>query len=117
MRSIDITPSPRILRMLGQINFSAFQCICELIDNSLDSFDERDYSSKVLEMNNSKLAVASNEEIRIKIPKLNSDFESNSIIVQDNGKGMDDEQLENSLKAGFSSNNPVDKMGLFGMGF
>ncbi len=117
MRRIDITPSPRILRMLGQINFSAFQCICELIDNSLDSFDERDYSSKVLEINNSKLAVSSNEEIRIKIPKLNSDFEANSIIVQDNGKGMDDEQLENSLKAGFSSNNPVDKMGLFGMGF
>ena len=57
------------------------------------------------------------EIIEIEIPKLNSDFESNSIIVQDNGRGMDDEQLENSLKAGFSSNNPVDKMGLFGMGF
>ena len=37
--TFDITPSTRILRMLGEIDFSAVQCLCELIDNSIDAFD------------------------------------------------------------------------------
>ena len=45
--SIDITPSPFILKMLGQIKFSPLQCICELIDNSLDAFDEEDITKKI----------------------------------------------------------------------
>jgi hypothetical protein len=35
---IDITPSPRVLRMLGEIDFKAWQCLCEIVDNSIDSF-------------------------------------------------------------------------------
>jgi hypothetical protein len=37
--------------------------------------------------------------------------------IKDNGKGMTIEELEKSIKAGFTANNPIDKMGLFGMGF
>ena len=47
--TIDITPSPRILRMLGNIDFSAFQCLCELIDNSIDGLILRRPTSKNLE--------------------------------------------------------------------
>jgi hypothetical protein len=35
MSTIDITPSPRILRTLGEIPFQPWQCIAELADNSL----------------------------------------------------------------------------------
>ena len=38
---IDITPNPRVLRMLGRIDFKARgECLAELIDNSIDAFIE-----------------------------------------------------------------------------
>ena len=37
-QTVDITPSPRVLRMLGQIDFKPWQCLAELIDNSIDAF-------------------------------------------------------------------------------
>lgn len=103
--SIDITPSPRILRMLGQIDFSAIQCLSELIDNSIDSFHNLDSCE------------ASQPEIVVRVPQTNRQAPENAILITDNGEGMDIDQLNRSLKAGFSSNNPIDKMGLFGMGF
>ena len=103
--TIDITPSPRILRMLGQIDFSAIQCLCELIDNSIDAFADSTQPS------------SSSPEIFVRVPNINRLTETSEILISDNGAGMDIDQLNRSLKAGFSSNNPVDKMGLFGMGF
>ena len=102
--TIDITPSPRILRMLGNIDFSAFQCLCELIDNSIDGF-------------NFEEAHVKEPEIYVQIPSMNSPNSDKEIIVSDNGSGMNFDQLTRSLKAGFSGNNPIYKMGLFGMGF
>ena len=46
--TMDITPTPRILRTLGEIPFQTWQCIAELVDNSIDAFlsdmslDDRD---------------------------------------------------------------------------
>ena len=37
---VDITPSPRILRMLGEIEFDEWQCIAELVDNAFDDFTD-----------------------------------------------------------------------------
>ena len=102
---IDITPTPRILRMLGQIDFSAEQCLCELVDNSIDAF-----ANEVADL-------TLDPEITIRVPKPNNLKEDSRIEIRDNGKGMNLDQLSNSLKAGFSNNSPVDKMGLFGMGF
>lgn len=39
--TIDITPTPRILRTLGDIPFEVWQCVAELSDNSLDAFREQ----------------------------------------------------------------------------
>ena len=36
--AFDLTPSPRVLRMLGQIDFRPWQCLAELVDNSVDAF-------------------------------------------------------------------------------
>ena len=106
--TFDITPSTRILRMLGEIDFSAVQCLCELIDNSIDAFDSDVKSSP------KKPTITINTP---SIPKSGVLSENDSISVQDNGFGMSEEELNRSLKAGFSSNDPTEKMGLFGMGF
>ena len=106
--TIDITPNPRVLRMLGEIDFKAWQCLCEIIDNSIDSF-----SNCQLEKDGEK------PSIKIKLPGQNQNQikPSGFLVIEDNGSGMTYEDLNKSLKAGFSGNNPVDKMGLFGMGF
>ena len=36
--TLDITPTPRILRTIGEIPFQTWQCIAELVDNSIDAF-------------------------------------------------------------------------------
>ncbi len=105
---INITPSPRILRMLGEIDFKAWQCLCEIIDNSIDAFSTTD-----INLGNKKQPI-----IKITLPGSKTDVKpSDTITVEDNAEGMTLTSLENSFKAGFSANNPVDKMGLFGMGF
>ena len=102
--SLDIRPSPRLLRMLKYIELNSFQCICELVDNSIDAFDGVINDDKTL------------PEIIVKIPK-ERDIENNGILIVDNGIGMNKDQLNSSITAGFSGNNTDDKMGLFGMGF
>jgi len=34
--TIDVTPTPRVLRMLGQVDLSPARCFAEFIDNGLD---------------------------------------------------------------------------------
>jgi len=102
IHGIDITPAPRVLRMLGEIDFKAWQCLAEIIDNSIDSFYGMDLSEEKF--------------IDISLPH-NLDSANAVLKIKDNGKGMKLDSLRNALKAGFSGNNPVDKMGLFGMGF
>ncbi|MFA4823888.1 MAG: ATP-binding protein [Methanoregula sp.] len=99
---IDLTPNPRVLRMLGQIEFDNWQCLAELIDNSIDALME-----------------TGGGNVWITLPS-STQFENDpdvSIKVRDDGPGMTPEQLQNALKAGYSGNDPLSKLGLFGMGF
>ena len=34
----DLTPDPRVLQILGEINLDQWKCLAELIDNSADAF-------------------------------------------------------------------------------
>ena len=88
---IDITPSTAILEMLGEIDFTALQCICELVDNSLDAFIQQK-EKKILEFDsNNKIKIQSQNRIIIKIPKLKKnpmnlnrlDLEDKFISVED----------------------------------
>lgn len=104
---VDITPTPRILRTLGDIPFAAWQCLAELTDNSLDAFAE-----------------AEKKGIVVDGPRVDIHWSSESvaaydreIVVQDNGLGMELEVLQKAAKAGYSSNDPIHSLGLFGMGF
>ena len=104
---LDLTPSPRVLRMLGQIDFKPWQCLAELIDNSVDAF------------------IASQNRTALIIPQINVEVSSvaeiktgaGKIQISDNGPGMAPDRLKDAVRAGFSGNNSIDKLGVFGMGF
>jgi hypothetical protein len=81
--------------------------LAELTDNSLDAFSEAENKGKV-----------------INGPRVDIHWSSDSvaaydreIVVQDNGLGMELEVLQKAAKAGYSSNDPIHNLGLFGMGF
>ena len=101
---VDITPTPRILRTLGEIPFQPWQCIAELIDNSIDAFlaykeggDER------------KITIAWSKD---SVP-----MHQRTLEICDNAQGMTLEQMQNAVRAGYSTNDPIGNLGLFGMGF
>jgi hypothetical protein len=105
--SVDITPTPRILRTLGDIPFAAWQCLAELMDNSLDAFTEAENKGKTIETPRIDI-LWSNDFVPAK---------DREIVVEDNGLGMELEVLQKAAKAGYSSNDPIHNLGLFGMGF
>lgn len=108
MVTFDLTPDPKVLVALTHTPMSPLDALCELIDNSLDSFR----SSKV------KGNPISSPLVMIALPKISELDRGEGILrVRDNGPGMTAEQAEMALRAGFSGNNPYDSLGLFGMGF
>ena len=104
---VDITPTPRILRTLGDIPFAAWQCLAELTDNSLDAFFEAENKGKVIDTPRADIHWSSDSVAAY----------DREIVVQDNGLGMKLEVLQKAAKAGYSSNDPIHNLGLFGMGF
>jgi len=91
--------------MLGEISLQQWRCLAELIDNSVDAFIEAQRAN----------APITTPQIHITVPMTAN---SNSIVtVKDNGTGMSVPTLETAAKAGWSSHDPVNNLGLFGMGF
>ena len=105
-RMFDLQPHPRILRMLGEINIQPWQCIAELIDNSIDAFiaAKAEFGTDV-----------SDPHIVVSLPTRNVTHAV--VTVKDNGPGMDARTLENAVKAGWTGNDPMAHLGMFGMGF
>lgn len=104
-QELDLTPDPRVLQMLGEINLQQWRCLAELIDNSIDGF-----------MNSARAGKAiANPEVSISIPT--RDDETARVSVKDNGPGMSIDQLEMAARAGWTGNDPLSSLGLFGMGF
>ncbi|MDN2495881.1 ATP-binding protein [Nocardia nova] len=101
---MKITPSARVLRMLGEIEFDEWQCIAELVDNSFDDFTE---------IQRAGLPWAGGYHVYVQLPSSSS----GELVVEDTGRGMDRERLERAVRAGWSGNDMHDKLGLFGMGF
>lgn len=101
----DLTPDPRVLQMLGEINLAQWRCLAELVDNSIDGF-----------MSAQRLGSAiANPEVVITVPR--TDTPAARVSVRDNGPGMSSETLEHAVRAGWSGNSPIGSLGLFGMGF
>lgn len=105
LEEFDLNPDPRILPMLGEINLELWRCVAELSDNSIDGF---------LHAHRAGVAVPQ-PEVRIALPVA---VTGNAVVrVRDNGPGMAPEVLEQAVRAGWTGNNPIDNLGLFGMGF
>ncbi|MCY4128974.1 MAG: ATP-binding protein [Gammaproteobacteria bacterium] len=102
---LDLTPDPRVLQMLGEINLHQWRCLAELIDNSIDGFLHAARSGNPIEL----------AQIDVNMP--GADNEDARVTVKDNGPGMSLETLENAVKAGWTGNDPLSNLGLFGMGF
>ena len=108
-KQFDLTPSPRVLRMLGQVDFKPWQCLAELADNAVDAFlTGREQGGTGVMFPQVNIEVSNAADIRVGTGR---------ISVSDNAPGMDASSLERAVRAGYSGNNSVDKLGLFGMGF
>ncbi len=108
VETVDITPSPRILKVIAEIDFRPLQCIAELIDNSFDEF-----------LNVKRTGIEWNEpfEVSVTLPGARSSVGDASIVVRDNGRGMTLGQVTNAARAGYTTNDPISNLGLFGIGF
>jgi len=106
MNNFNLTPSPALLDMLGRIPFKGYQCIAELIDNSIDAI-----------IANEEILKDEQRIIRVTIPTKSKLDRNEPIVIEDWGVGMTETELENSVRAGFSSKSSNTTLGLFGMGF
>ena len=105
MNRLDITPTPRILRTLGEIPFQTWQCFAEFIDNAIDAFlsdNSTEERERRITVNWSNDSVGAAER---------------TIEIIDNAGGMSIDSLQDAVRAGYTSNDPFDKLGLFGVGF
>jgi hypothetical protein len=104
--TLDLTPSPRILEMIAEVDLKTWQCLAELVDNSFDELrraseerPERDYRVDVF------------------LPSSGQAGKDSEITVTDTGRGMTIDQMRTALRAGSSGNQAHGNLGLFGMGF
>jgi hypothetical protein len=106
-QTLSLAPDPRLLPMLGEIDLSQERCLAELVDNSIDGFlkDQRQVGTDYLPL------------VAVELPSTKDDTEHARISVKDNGPGMPTELLEKAVKAGWTGNDPISNLGLFGMGF
>ena len=102
----DLTPHPRILPMLGEIVLPQWRCLAELTDNSVDSFIEALRAETPVQ----------DPHVIISVPTGGKSLGSR-LSVRDNGPGMDADTLERAARAGWTSHDPINNLGLFGMGF
>lgn len=107
--SFDFTPDPRVLIALTQTPIKPMDALCELIDNAIDSFTNAQFSGT---------RIVQKPTIWIELPKRKELERGVGFLrIRDNGPGMSIEQAEKAIKAGYSGNNSIDTLGLFGMGF
>ncbi len=104
---VDITPHPRILRVIADIPFAPWQCVAELVDNALDAF--KPYKQQ--------LPVISDRRVIVSWSSDNVSAVDRQLEVTDTGLGIDLATIQNSMRAGYTSKNTTSSLGLFGMGF
>jgi hypothetical protein len=102
---IDVRPHPRLLSVLGDIEYAAWQCLAEFSDNAFDDFLH------------SPPAAGETPLVSITLPGRGSSHVDAQVWIVDNGRGMDLDRLNNALRAGWSGNERFGQLGLFGMGF
>lgn len=100
--TVKIPPSPKILKVLAEIDFMPWQCLAELIDNAFDEFQD---------------AARSGDDVGGTVSVQLPTDATGMVVVADDGRGMTLDRITDAVSAGYSSNDPFSKLGLFGMGF
>ncbi|MFD5511381.1 ATP-binding protein [Streptomyces sp. NPDC127051] len=107
-RPIDITPDPKVLVALTRTPILPIDALSELIDNAIDSFRAAATAGTPPVV----------RQVIIEVPGSAEVARGEGIIrVRDTGPGLTEEQIADSMRAGYSSKNHYDTLGLFGMGF
>lgn len=104
--TIDLTPSPRILEMIAEVDLDIYQCLAELIDNSFDELQRAREEDPTQEY-----------RVDVILPTQSLAGRDSQIVMSDTGRGMSREQMRTALRAGSSGNAMFGSLGLFGMGF
>lgn len=104
--TIDVPPHPRLLSVLGDIEFHPWQCIAELVDNAFDDFLRQPADQQ-----------PDQPTVWVSLPGRGSRPQDAEVWVRDNGRGMTLDELRSALRAGWSSNDRFGHLGLFGVGF
>lgn len=105
--TLDLTPSPRILDVIADVDMKIEECLAELIDNALDAIADARRKDPGFE-----------GQVEIDFPYGPDKVTDDSVIrVVDTGPGMTREQMQQALRAGSSGNARYGSLGLFGMGF
>ena len=86
MKTISLQPDPRLLEVLGQIELKGWQALAEFTDNSIDGIlsQEKTDAEKLIE---------------IFVPAPREIEENRKLRISDNGSGMNEVELENSLQS------------------
>ncbi|MFF3669837.1 ATP-binding protein [Microtetraspora malaysiensis] len=105
---LDITPTPEVLVALTRTPISPLDALSELIDNAIDSFRAAEIAGKPPAVRHVVIEVPGSAAV---------DRGEGLIRVRDTGPGLSAEQIANAMRAGFTSKNHYDTLGLFGMGF
>lgn len=104
--TLDLTPSPRILDVIADVDMTVEECLAELIDNALDEIDAARREDPGFE-----------GRVEIDLPYGQKVTAESVVTVTDSGRGMSVEQVRQALRAGSSGNSRYGSLGLFGMGF
>lgn len=105
--TIDLTPHPRILEVIADVDMKVPECLAELVDNALDEIAEAQREDPGFE-----------GRVEIVFPYGSGKVSRESeISVIDTGRGMSVDQMRSALRAGSSGNSRFGALGLFGMGF
>ena len=108
MRTIDLTPDPRVLLALTHTPLQPLDALCELVDNSIDSFADAQRIGQPVEF---PLVV-------VDLPGAAETRDGAGVIrIRGNGPGMEAATAEKALRAGYSGKRRFGSLGLFGMGF
>lgn len=91
-RTIDITPHTSLMRKLSFVNFKFPDALAEFVDNSID-------------------ARVGNKPIVISL-----ELSKDSIKIQDDGKGMNEEEAISSLRLADTTKEGTTNLGQFGLG-
>ena len=119
VQEIDVQPHPRLLGVLGDIEFAPWQCIAELVDNAFDDFLRHPEPAVVstVALGTSATEVVEVPTVTVTLPAKASDPRDAEVWVSDNGSGMSLEQMNSAMRAGWTSNDRHGQLGLYGVGF